>query len=172
LISNGQLSRGSGYISILLSQNIQELKLLSHVFHSGSRLKILSTILFLIVALPIVSLNFMTNDTGLIHQAGAQTPEEKLYVLLFEQNKVGNIDNSTKIVSAIVGHNLIKIEEELMEELSLAPSQELEVQVGQIISNGTSGSRCNLSLVTQDGQDVAIDCISSGNHVIWHVYPK
>ncbi len=114
----------------------------------------------------------MSNETGLIQQAGAQTPEEKLYVLLFEQNKVGNIDNSTKIVSAIVGHNLIKIEEELMEELSLAPSQKLEEQVGQIISNGTSGSPCNLSLFTQDGQDVAIDCISSGNHVIWHVYPK
>jgi hypothetical protein len=155
-----------------LSKKYPRLKLLSHDFHSGSRLRILSTILFLIVALPILSLNFMSNDPGLLQQTSAQTPEEKLYVLLFEQNKVGNIDNSTKIVSAIVGQNLIKIEEELMEELSLAPSQELEQQVSEIISNGTSGSPCNISLVTQDGEDVAIDCISSGNHVIWHVHSK
>ena len=164
------------FIWILLSQHppmekISKLKLLSHNFLSGSRLKILSTILFLIVSLPIVSLNFMSNDAGLLQKASAQTPGEKLYVLLFEQNKVGNIDNSTKIVSAIIGHNLIKIEEELMEELSLAPSQELEQQVSKIISNGTSGSPCNVSLVTEDGEDLAIDCITSGNHVIWHVYP-
>jgi hypothetical protein len=114
----------------------------------------------------------MSDNTDLLQQVGAQNSEEKLFVLLFEQNKVGNIDNSTKIVSAIVGHNLIKIEEELMEELSLAPYQELEEQVSEIISNGTSGSPCNVSLVTQDGENVAIDCISSGNHVIWHVYPK
>ncbi len=45
------------------------------------------------------------------------------YILVFGQRTVGNIDNSTKIVSAIVGQNLIKIEEEFVEEISLAQSE-------------------------------------------------
>ena len=48
--------------------------------------------------------------------------EIKTYILLFGQRTVGNVDNFTKIVSSIVGQNLIKIEEELLEEISLAPS--------------------------------------------------
>jgi hypothetical protein len=53
--------------------------------------------------------------------------EKKSYVLIFGQRTVVvNIDNSTKIVSSIVGNNLIKIEEEFLEEISLAPSQQLE----------------------------------------------
>jgi hypothetical protein len=46
--------------------------------------------------------------------------------LIFGQRIVGNIDNSTKIVSSILGNNLIKIEEEFLEEISLASSQQLE----------------------------------------------
>jgi hypothetical protein len=34
--------------------------------------------------------------------------QEKSYILIFGQRTVGNIDNSTKIVSSIVGHNLVK----------------------------------------------------------------
>jgi hypothetical protein len=50
--------------------------------------------------------------------------EKKSYVLIFGQRTVVvNIDNSTKIVSSIVGNNLVKIEEEFLEEISLAPSQ-------------------------------------------------
>ena len=99
---------------------------------------------------------------------------EKLYVLLFEQNKIGNIDNSTKIVSTIVGNNLIKIEQELLEELSLAPSpsQELEEQISEIIDNGSIGLSCNASLTAEDGENVRIDCILSRNHIIWHIYPN
>jgi len=128
-------------------------------------------IALVIIALPIFLFNFMNNDSTVLEVVNAQTPE-KFYVLLFEQNKISNIDNSTKVVSAIVGHNLIKIEEELLEELSLAPTQEMEEQVSKIISNGTSGSPCNVSLTTQNGESVGINCISSGNNIIWHVYPK
>jgi hypothetical protein len=124
------------------------------------------------MALPIFLFNFMNNDSTVLELVNAQTPKDKFYVLLFEQNKISNIDNSTKVVSAIVGHNLIKIEEELLEELSLAPTQEMEEQVSKIISNGTSGSPCNVSLTTQTGENVGINCISSGNNIIWHVYPK
>jgi hypothetical protein len=38
--------------------------------------------------------------------------EKKSYILVFGQRIVGDIDNSTKIVSSIVGNNLVKIEEE------------------------------------------------------------
>ena len=34
--------------------------------------------------------------------------QEKSYILIFGQRTVDNIDNSTKIVSSIVGHNLVK----------------------------------------------------------------
>ncbi len=151
----------------------QELNLLYHIFLTTSynKLKMVLAIALVIIALPIFLFNFMNNDSTVLEVVNAQTPE-KFYVLLFEQNKISNIDNSTKVVSAIVGHNLIKIEEELLEELSLAPTQEMEEQVSKIISNGTSGSPCNVSLTTQNGESVGINCISSGNNIIWHVYPK
>jgi hypothetical protein len=55
--------------------------------------------------------------------------EEKTYILIFGQRTIGNIDNSTKIVSSIVGNNSAKIQEEFLEEISLAPSQQLEEQI-------------------------------------------
>ena len=116
-----------------------------------------------------------SNYNNVFHSVEAQTSEkkdEKLYVLLFEQNNIGNIDNSTKMISSIVGTNLIKIEEEHLEELSLAPSQQLEEQVSGLITNGTNGLPCNVLLTTQDGENVGIDCISSEKHIIWHIYPN
>jgi len=59
--------------------------------------------------------------------------QEKDYILIFRQKTGGNIDNSTKIVSSIVGHNLFKIEE-FLEEISLASSQQLEEQKDKIMS--------------------------------------
>ena len=50
----------------------------------------------------------------------------KNYVIIFGHRIIGNIDNSTKIVSSIVGHNSVKIQEEFLEEISLAPSQQLK----------------------------------------------
>ena len=81
------------------------------------------------------------------------------------------MDNSTKIVSSIVGHNLIKIEEEFLEESSLAPSQELEIQVMNVINDDINGKQCEVNLPTQDDQNVLVDCISSGNTIIWYKHP-
>ena len=97
--------------------------------------------------------------------------EKKSYILVFGQRVVGNIDNSTKIVSSIVGNNLVKIEEEFLEEISLAPSQQLEEQINKIVNDGINGSSCGVSLTTQQGENVTVDCISSGNKVIWYIYP-
>ena len=97
--------------------------------------------------------------------------EEKTYILIFGQRTIGNIDNSTKIVSSIVGNNSAKIQEEFLEEISLAPSQELEEQINKIINDGINGSSCGVSLTTQQGENVTVDCISSGNKVIWYIYP-
>jgi predicted peroxiredoxin len=66
---------------------------------------------------------------------------------------------------------LLKIEEELLEEISMAPSQQLEEQINKIINDGINGSSCGVSLTTQQGENVSVDCISSGNKVIWYIYP-
>ena len=105
-----------------------------------------------------------TTDTG--------AAEEKTYILIFGQRTIGNIDNSTKIVSSIVGNNSVKIEEEFLEEISLAPSQQLEEQINKIVNDGISGLPCSdVSLTTQEGENVSVNCISSGNKVIWYIYP-
>jgi hypothetical protein len=67
--------------------------------------------------------------------------EEKTYILIFGQRTIGNVDNSTKIVSSIVGQNLIKIEEEFLEEISLAPSQQLKSQIENVINDGKNGKQ-------------------------------
>jgi hypothetical protein len=98
--------------------------------------------------------------------------EEKTYILVFGQRTVGNIDNSTKIVSSIVGNNSAKIQEEFLEEISLAPSQELEEQINKIVNDGINGSPCSgVQLTTQQGENISVDCISLGNTVIWYIYP-
>ena len=98
--------------------------------------------------------------------------EYKTYILIFGQRTIGNVDNSTKIVSSIVGHNLIKMEEEFLEEISLAPSQQLERQIEKVINNGINGEQCGVNLTTQQEQKVVVDCISSGNTLIWYIYPS
>ena len=98
--------------------------------------------------------------------------EIKTYILIFGQRTVGNVDNSTKIVSSIVGQNLIKIEEEFLEEISMTPSQQLEEQVQKVINDGREGKQCGINLTTQEGQKILVDCISSGNTLIWYIYPS
>jgi hypothetical protein len=98
--------------------------------------------------------------------------EEQIYILIFGQRTIGNIDNSTKIVSSIVGNNSAKIQEEFLEEISLAPSQQLEEQINKIVNDGISGLPCSgVSLTTQEGESVSVDCMSLGNKVIWYIYP-
>lgn len=129
---------------------------------------------FLIVLLPLFVVNLASNLNNTMQNALEQNTEENTekikYVLIFEQNKVGNIDNSTKIVSAIIGDNLIKIEEELLEELNLAPSQQLEQDVSNLIKNGTGGVPCNKSIITQEGESVVIEHLSIGKYSIWDIY--
>ncbi len=92
--------------------------------------------------------------------------------MIFGQRTVGNIDNYTRIVSSIVGNNSVKIEEEFLEEISLAPSQELEEQVNKIVNDGINGLPFSgVQLTTQQGENISVDCISSGNRVIWYIYP-
>lgn len=134
-----------------------------------------------------LSLFLVSNTNITIQQANAQNnissletlnsnknlnTEIKTYILVFGQRTVGNIDNSTKIVSSIIGQNLIKIEEELLEEISLAPSQQLEKQVEKVINDGRNGKQCGVNLTTQEDQKIIIDCISSSNTLIWYIYPS
>ena len=121
--------------------------------------------------MPIVNAQNNVSSSQLQNATENIGAEKKTYVLVFGQRTVGNVDNSTKIVSSIVGENLVKIEEELLEEISLAPSQELEEQINKLINDGINGSSCGVSLTTQQGENVLVDCISSGNKVIWYIYP-
>lgn len=137
--------------------------------------------IFLVVGLSLV---LLSNTHIVIQQANAKNNTSSLdplnsnenikknYILIFGQRTVGNIDNSTKIVSSIVGQNLIKIEEEFLEEISLAPSQQLEDQVEKVINDGRNGKQCGVNLTTQDGQKIIVDCLSSGNTLICYVYPS
>jgi hypothetical protein len=128
---------------------------------------------------------FLLTTQIIIHQANAQNKtsaldtvnnnentntEKKTYILIFGQRTAGNVDNSTKIVSSIVGQNLIKIEEEFLEEISLAPSQQLEDQVEKVINDGKSGKKCGVNLRTQEGQKIVVDCLSSDNLLIWYIH--
>jgi len=128
---------------------------------------------------------FLLTTQIIIHQANAQNKtsaldtvnnnenintEKNTYILIFGQRIVGNVDNSTKIVSSIVGQNLIKIEEEFLEEISLAPSQQLEDQVEKVINDGKTGKKCGVNLTTQEGQKIVVDCLSSDNILIWYIH--
>lgn len=124
-----------------------------------------------IITTHIVNAQNNTSSSQLQNATENAGAEKKFYILVFGQRTVGNVDNSTKIVSSIVGNNLIKIEEEFLEEISLAPSQQLEEQINKIINDGINGSSCGVSLTTQQGENVTVDCISSGNKVIWYIYP-
>ena len=107
-----------------------------------------------------------------ITEGKTTTPEEnKNYILIFGQRTIGNVDNSTKIVSSIIGHNSIKIQEEFLEEISLGPSQQLEEQIEKIVNDGINGVQCDASLTTQQDETVKVNCILSGNNVIWYIYP-
>jgi len=121
--------------------------------------------------MPIVNAQNNVSSSQLQNATENTGAEKKTYVLIFGQRIVGNVDNFTKIVSSIVGENLVKIEEELLEEISMAPSQQLEEQINKIINDGINGSSYGVSLTTQQGENVSVDCISSGNKVIWYIYP-
>jgi hypothetical protein len=120
-----------------------------------------------------LSSSLQHNSTTIGENNNTSSVEEKTYILIFGQRTVGNIDNSTRIVSSVVGDNPVKIQEEFLEEISLAPSQQLEQQINKIVNDGINGSPCGgeNSLTTQQGENVSVQCVSSGNTVIWYIYP-
>jgi hypothetical protein len=66
-----------------------------------------------IMTLPINAQQNLTSSSQSQNTTSYAAAEEKTYILVFGQRTIGNIDNSTKIVSSI----------------SLAPSQQLEEQI-------------------------------------------
>jgi hypothetical protein len=133
-----------------------------------------STILSLILLIgfgSIVSQQVNAQSTeGNSTSSTTSTEVNKNYILIFGHRIVGNIDNSTKIVSSIVGHNSVKIQEEFLEEISLAPTQQLEEQIEKIVNDGINGVQCDSSLTTQHGENVKVNCISSDNNIIWFIH--
>ena len=136
--------------------------------------------IFVSITLSLILLTSAGNIALQLQQANAQnienttsttTEENKNYLLIFGHRIIGNVDNSTKIVSSIIGHSSVKIQEEFLEEISLAPSQQLEEQIEKIVNDGITGGKCDTSLTTQQGETVKVSCISSGNNVIWYIYP-
>ena len=137
--------------------------------------------IFVSITLSLILLTSAGNIALQLQQANAQnidnatststTEENKNYLLIFGHRIIGNVDNSTKIVSSIIGHSSVKIQEEFLEEISLAPSQQLEEQIEKIVNDGINGGKCDTSLTTQHGETVKVSCISSGNNVIWYIYP-
>jgi hypothetical protein len=132
---------------------------------------VLTALLTGVISYSFSSVNAQNSTINSEFQKLKTTNGEKSYILIFGQRTIGNIDNSTKIVSSIVGHNIVKINEEFLEEISLAPTQQLENQVNKIIQDGLSGSACGDSLITQEGQKVSVNCISSNNAIIWYIHP-
>ena len=136
--------------------------------------------IFVSITLSLILLTSAGNIALQLQQANAQnietatstsTEENKNYLLIFGHRIIGNVDNSTKIVSSIIGHSSVKIQEEFLEEISLAPSQQLEEQIEKIVNDGINEGKCDASLTTQKGETVKVSCISSGNNVIWYIYP-
>jgi hypothetical protein len=136
-----------------------------------STISLVAIIMGFLISTSIVNAQNNTSSLQLQNATENTSAEKKSYILVFGQRTVGNIDNSTKIVSSIVGNNLIKIEEEFLEEISLAPSQQLEEQIDKIVNDGINGLPCSTSLTTQQGENVTVDCISSGDKVIWYIFP-
>src|ERR687895_294980 len=142
------------------------------IFLSNNLRNIITTfiIISLVAAIVVVGGNTIITTTATTNTTGVA--EERTYILVFGHRTVGNIDNSTKIVSSIVGNNSVKIQEEFVEEISLAPSQELEEQISGLVNDAINGSPCSgVSLTTQQGENISVDCISSGNTVIWYIHP-
>jgi hypothetical protein len=63
---------------------------------------------------------------------------------------------------------LLKIEEEFLEEIILAPSTIRRTDK----QDGINGFPVGVLLTTQQGENITVDCISSGNKVIWYIYPS
>lgn len=97
--------------------------------------------------------------------------EYKTYILIFGERTIGNVDNSTKIVSSIVGHNKNRrriFRGNKFGSISAIRSSRVE----KVINDSINGKQCGVNITTQQDQNVVVDCISSGNTLIWFIYPS
>ncbi len=104
------------------------------------------------------------NSTQELNQTGLQG--NLVYIVIFGNKTIGNIDNQTNFVSAIVGNSLDRIREEFVKSLSLIPSEQLKKEINQVVDAGISGAGCKNLVHTDDRK---VDCIKSGDKVFWFV---
>ncbi|MDQ5869905.1 MAG: hypothetical protein M3530_09300, partial [Thermoproteota archaeon] len=98
------------------------------------------------------------NSTQELNQTGLQG--NLVYIVIFGNKTIGNIDNQTNFVSAIVGNSLDRIREEFVKSLSLIPSEQLKKEINQVVDAGISGAGCKNLVHTDDRK---VDCIKSGD---------
>jgi hypothetical protein len=104
------------------------------------------------------------NSTQESNQTGLQG--NLVYIVIFGNKTIGNIDNQTNFVSSIVGNSLDRIREEFVKSLSLIPSEQLKKEINQVVDAGISGAGCKNLVHTDDRK---VDCIKSGDKVFWFV---
>jgi hypothetical protein len=104
------------------------------------------------------------NSTQDLNQTGLQG--NLVYIVIFGNKTIGNIDNQTNFVSSIVGNSLDRIREEFVKSLSLIPSEQLKKEINQVVDAGISGAGCKNLVHTDDRK---VDCIKSGDKVFWFV---
>ncbi len=104
------------------------------------------------------------NSTQDLNQTSLQS--NLVYIVIFGNKTIGNIDNQTNFVSSIVGSSLDRIREEFVKSLSITPSEQLKKEINQVVDAGISGADCKNVAHTDDRK---IDCIKSGGKVLWYV---
>jgi len=104
------------------------------------------------------------NSTQNLNQTGLNG--NLLYIVIFGNKTIGNIDNQTNFVSSVVGNSLDRIREEFVKSLSLIPSEQLKKEINQVVDAGISGAVCKNLVHTDDRK---VDCIKSGDKVYWFV---
>ena len=89
-----------------------------------------------------------------------------VYIVIFGNKTIGNIDNQTNFVSSVVGNSLDRIREEFVKSFSMIPSEQLKKEINQVVDAGISGAGCKNIVHTVDRK---VDCIKSGDKVFWFV---
>jgi hypothetical protein len=117
---------------------------------------------------PSSSLAQTANTTQNTTQVSNQTALDAnlLYIVVFGNKTIGNIDNQTNFVSSVVGNSLEKIREEFVKSFSMIPSEQLKKEINQVVDAGVSGAGCKNIIHPVDRK---VDCIKSGDKVIWFV---
>ena len=79
------------------------------------------------------------NSTQNLNQTGLDG--NLLYIVIFGNKTIGNIDNQTNFVSSVVGNSLDRIREEFVKSISMIPSEQLKKkEINQVVDAGISGA--------------------------------